>query len=172
VKVYTKTGDLGLTSLGNSERTSKADLRVEAYGTLDELSAHLGLLAVQQGLEEHTRGVLQGVQQQLMRHAATVARCKDVAIDTAATAALEREIDALEAALAPLRGFVVPGGNPAAAQAHVARCVCRRAERLVVALTSRDGAASPNLLPLLNRLSDYLFVLARSLCEEKSPDAC
>jgi cob(I)alamin adenosyltransferase len=162
MKIYTKTGDSGATALGNGDRVSKTHPRVEAYGAIDELNAHLGLLRSQDVGERH-QTMLLSVQEMLMRYAATVACCKGYEMSEDDVAVLEREIDALQQALPPQRYFVIPGGSVAAAQCHVARCVCRRAERLMVKVGEASGTLSPTLLRLLNRLSDYLFVLSRSI---------
>ncbi|MDR3365616.1 MAG: cob(I)yrinic acid a,c-diamide adenosyltransferase [Prevotellaceae bacterium] len=162
MKIYTKTGDSGATALGNGERVSKTHPRVEAYGAVDELNAHLGLLR-SQGIGERRQSMLLKIQEMLMRYSATVACCKGYEMSEDDVAMLEREVDALQAELPPQRYFVIPGGSAAAAQCHVARCVCRRAERLMVKLGETSGGLSPTLLRLLNRLSDYLFVLSRSI---------
>ncbi|MDR3187873.1 MAG: cob(I)yrinic acid a,c-diamide adenosyltransferase [Prevotellaceae bacterium] len=170
MKIYTKTGDGGATALGNGKRVSKAHPRVEAYGAIDELNAHLGLLRSLSVGERH-QSMLLRVQEMLMRYAATVACCKGYEMSEEDVAMLEREVDALQATLTPQRYFVIMGGNVAAAQCHVARCVCRRAERLMVQLGEAAGDLSPILLRLLNRLSDYLFVLARSIhAEAQAPE--
>jgi cob(I)alamin adenosyltransferase len=161
MKIYTKTGDSGATALGSGDRVSKTHPRVEAYGTVDELNAHIGLLRSQDIAERH-RSTLLNVQEMLMRYAATVACCKGYEIDEDDVAMLEREIDALQKTLPPQKHFIIPGGSVAAAQCHVARCVCRRAERLMVSLSEATDTP-PILLRLLNRLSDYLFVLSRSI---------
>jgi cob(I)alamin adenosyltransferase len=159
--IYTKTGDNGSTALGNGQRVSKAHPRVEAYGTLDELDAHIGLLRSHSIAEPH-KAVLLDMQKMLMRCAAALSCCQGFAASEEDVLAVEREINALQKLLPAQRHFIVTGGCMAAAQSHVARCVCRRAERCVVAL----GDADPILLKLLNRISDYLFVLARTICAE------
>ncbi|MDR1342973.1 MAG: cob(I)yrinic acid a,c-diamide adenosyltransferase [Prevotellaceae bacterium] len=164
MRIYTKTGDSGATALGNGKRVSKAHPRVEAYGTVDELNAHIGLLRAQ-GVAERHQSMLLKVQDMLMRYAATVACCKGYEMDEDDVAMLEHEIDALQKMLPPQRHFIIPGGSVAAAQCHVARCVCRRAERLVAKL-GEAADTPPILLRLLNRLSDYLFVLSRSIIAE------
>ncbi|MDR2814699.1 MAG: cob(I)yrinic acid a,c-diamide adenosyltransferase [Prevotellaceae bacterium] len=165
MKIYTKTGDSGVTALGSGERVSKTHPRVEAYGAIDELNAHIGLLR-SQGIGGQHQNMLLKVQEMLMRYAATVACCKGYEMGEEDVAMLEREIDSLQKTLPPQKRFVIPGGNVAAAQCHVARCVCRRAERLMVKLGDTAGSLSPTLLRLLNRLSDYLFVLSRSIHAE------
>lgn len=163
MSIYTKTGDSGATSLGNGTRVSKADLRVEAYGTVDELCAHIGLLRAMHVGEPH-QSTLPEVQKMLMTCSAQVALCKGFEVTEADVKMLEHEVDALQKALPPLRQFVLPGGSAASAQCHVARCVCRRAERAIVRLCEREGCTPAALLSALNRLSDYLFLLARVLC--------
>jgi cob(I)alamin adenosyltransferase len=167
-RIYTRTGDKGTTGLASGERRKKHDLRVEAYGTVDETNACLGLARL------HTEGevdaMLSRIQNELFDLGADLAtpetekplpyeplRILDTQVER-----LEREIDRLNEALSPLRSFVLPGGSPAAAALHLARTVCRRAERLVVALAEKPGeAVSPAAIKYLNRLSDFLFVASR-----------
>jgi cob(I)alamin adenosyltransferase len=164
MKIYTKHGDDGGTALFGGGRVAKDDVRIEAYGTLDELSAHLGLVRSQtppDGVEE----LLQAIQSDLFvlgaqLAAPTVDRPPAGALADKDVERLERAIDAMEANLAPLRNFIVPGGSPVAAALHVARVVCRRAERRLVTL-GRQAALPDSAIPYLNRLSDLLFVLAR-----------
>ena len=167
VKIYTKTGDAGDTSLFDNSRVSKADARVDAYGEVDEVNACLGA-AIAAGLDSDIAIVLQGVQKDLFAVGARLAdpasriagRVTKAAVTTQQIEALELTIDRLDAELPPLRRFILPGGSPAGALLHLARTVCRRAERRVVAL----GAASvaPAVVIYLNRLSDLLFVMARA----------
>jgi cob(I)alamin adenosyltransferase len=166
MKIYTKTGDTGDTGLFGGPRVSKDDTRVEAYGELDELNAVLGA-ARARGLDAELDGILEAVQSQLFALGAELAtppgaKAHSVvpAISPAWTRALEAAIDRFEAELPPLRHFILPGGSPPAADLHLARAVCRRAERRVVALHRREPV-EPEVLPLLNRLSDFLFVAAR-----------
>ncbi|HHQ48037.1 MAG TPA: cob(I)yrinic acid a,c-diamide adenosyltransferase [Acidobacteria bacterium] len=160
MKVYTRRGDGGETGLVSGPRVPKGHPRVEAYGTVDELNAVLGLLLAEP-VPEPAAVQLADVQRNLFSVGAVLAdpegRLGDGEWDAVA---LERWIDAMEAELEPLASFVLPGGTRAAALAHLARTVCRRAERRVTAL---DGALPEGLLPYLNRLSDALFVLARWL---------
>jgi len=168
MKLYTKTGDDGTTGLFGGARVKKASDRVEAYGTVDELNATIGL-AVAHGLSAFSQGVLSRVQSELFVLGAELAcvpgkeaSMKMKLIDEADSAALENAIDEAEVGLAPLRNFVLPGGTLGAAALHVARTVCRRAERGVLALAdSGEAAARRELVIYLNRLSDLLFVLAR-----------
>ena len=165
-RIYTRTGDRGETGLAGGDRRDKADPRVEALGAVDELNAQLGLLAAQVGVERgdgETGALLEALQRQLFELGAELASPgAPPRLGPAAVRGLEARIDALEAGLPPLRGFVLPGGSVAAAQAHVARTVCRRAERRLVALAAAEPVG-PHALAYLNRLSDLLFVLARVL---------
>jgi cob(I)alamin adenosyltransferase len=158
MKIYTRTGDHGETSLFGGSRVPKNDPRIDAYGTVDELNSHLGVVRsvwASSPLDD----TLAAVQNDLFDLGAKLAapgneRISGIAPDRAA--ALEQSIDAMEAELEPLRNFILPGGSPAAAHLHVARTVCRRAERLVVGIQESDEA-----IRYLNRLSDFLFVAAR-----------
>lgn len=164
VKIYTRTGDAGQTSLGSGGRVPKSDLRVEAYGTVDELSAALGVLRAE-SLPEGVDARLLEVQTVLFAVGAVLADpAGRFGHDPRAWSdePLEGWIDLMETELDPLRTFIVPGGCRAAALAHVARATCRRAERRVQALSAR-GDVAEGVLPYLNRLSDLLFVLARFL---------
>lgn len=167
-KVYTKTGDKGTTSLVGGIRIRKSSERIEAYGTVDELSSQLGLLAacLDDGREKDT---VERVQNTLFNV------CSYLATDTTQTPlypsaklgegeieSVEAEIDEILAELPERQGFVLPGGTVAAAQAHVCRAVCRRAERRIVAL-SEKAPVSEDIMRYINRLSDYLFVLAKKL---------
>ena len=176
IKIYTKTGDRGKTSLFSGERVFKSLDRVEAYGDVDELNSVLGaLLASLPGDASPVPEQIRHIQSALLHLGACLARTSDspkparLEIENAGLVGyLEKAIDAMEEALPPLTGFVLPGGHPSAAWAHLARTVCRRAERHVVRLAGGPGKknAGPGLEPVvacLNRLSDYLFVLARHL---------
>ena len=168
MKIYTKTGDAGETSLFGNSRVSKADPRVDAYGEVDELNACLGA-ALAVGVGDDITAVLTTVQKDLFAVGARLAdpssRIADRVTKAAVTAErielLERTIDRLETELAPLRRFILPGGSPAGALLHLARTVCRRAERRVVALGA--AAVEPGVIIYLNRLSDLLFVMARAV---------
>lgn len=158
MKIYTKTGDKGQTSLGSGERVSKASLRVDAYGTVDELNSHIGLLRT-----ESTDPQLSAIQNELFNlgtHLATKSPKVDIKDD--ASTALEREMDRMTSDLPELRNFILPGGSRPAALAHICRTVCRRAERLVIALHEAESLDVKSIV-YLNRLSDYFFVLARYL---------
>lgn len=179
-KIYTRTGDRGETALGSGERVSKASLRIEAYGTVDETNATIGLVRL------HTRS------EKLKRLDATLATIQNELFDLGAdlcvpdrgqkleweplrmTAAqhqrMEQEIDALNSDLSPLRSFVLPAGSAAATYLHLARTVSRRAERLMVALAATDGEqVSADALIYINRLSDFLFVASRYANQSDGP---
>jgi cob(I)alamin adenosyltransferase len=166
-KIYTKTGDKGNTSLIGGTKVPKSHLRIEAYGTVDELNSYIGL--VRDLLTDETgRTVLQEVQDRLFTIGASLAcdPAKETKMsipdlkDTDITY-LEQEIDRMTEALPPMKSFILPGGHPTVSQLHIARCVCRRAERCCVRLEIEGEETEPIILQYINRLSDYLFVLAR-----------
>lgn len=165
MKIYTRTGDDGTTSLFSGGRVPKHHLRVESYGTIDELNSVLGVVRSQQPSQQ-TDSYLSRIQHQLFNLGADLATPLDarssyvVRMDEAKVMWLEESIDALTESLPPLTAFILPGGSPAAASIHVARTVCRRAERLVTALREHEPVGD-HVQPYLNRLSDFLFVLAR-----------
>lgn len=167
MKIYTKAGDAGQTGLIDGSRVSKDDLRVAAYGDVDELSATVGLVRAHSE-DAAVRTLLHAIQKdlfalgaQLADPGATIgARKQKAAVTPGQIEMLERAIDERQAVLPPLQAFLLPGGAPDAAFLHLARTVCRRAERAVVALARRDPV-DPLVIPYLNRLSDLLFVLAR-----------
>ncbi len=167
-KVYTRGGDKGQTSLVGGQRVSKASVRLEAYGTVDELSAHLGLLAAML-TDGHEKEMILRIQNCLFNV------CTNLATDQEHTPLypsaflpegeielLESEVDAIMHELPEAQGFILSGGTLEAAQAHVCRTVCRRSERRIVAL-AEEAKISPETLQYVNRLSDYLFVLAKKL---------
>jgi cob(I)alamin adenosyltransferase len=169
-KIYTRTGDDGTTALGSGERVAKYDLRVEAYGTVDETNAVIGLARTHTGTADpDLDAMLARIQNDLFDLGADLCvpdAPKDghecLRVSDSQVTRLESEIDELNGALEPLRSFVLPGGTPAASALHLARTVSRRAERLVVALASRpDEPVSEQALRYINRLSDFLFVAAR-----------
>ena len=168
MKIYTKTGDTGETSLFDNTRLSKADPRVDAYGEVDELNACLGT-ARAAGVDEEIGATIEWLQKDLFAVGARLAdpstriaaRVDKVVIGTDAVERIELTIDRLEATLPPLRRFILPGGSAAGAALHLARTVCRRAERRVIGLGS--GAVDAILIVYLNRLSDLLFVMARAV---------
>ncbi len=165
-KIYTRTGDDGTTGLFGGRRVPKDDLRIETYGTVDELNALLGV-ARAQSPDADLDAILQTIQEELFLLGADLATPIDQQnpsvprMEKERTAGLERMIDRTEQTLEPLRFFILPGGHPCAAHLHHARTVCRRAERLAVRLAAREPL-NPAILPYLNRLSDLLFVLARA----------
>lgn len=166
MKIYTKTGDAGETGLFGGARVSKASARVESYGDIDELNSVLGLALVEP-FDAEVCALLSEVQSRLFDLGAELASAPDskvalgiALIGDAEVGALERAIDRADAELPPLKSFVLPGGSRAAALLHVARTVCRRAERRLVALAS-EATVRPEALRYLNRLSDALFVFAR-----------
>ena len=169
-KIYTRTGDDGTTALGSGERRKKYDLRVAAYGTLDETNAAIGIARLHAAGDASLDPALARIQNDLFDAGAdlsTPSKGKGpggarLTVTVAQVAWLESEIDRLNAELAPLRSFVLPGGTPAAAYLHLARTICRRAERLIAELIDKaDESVTPELLHYVNRLSDYLFVAAR-----------
>ena len=168
MKIYTKTGDAGETSLFDNSRVSKADPRVDAYGEVDEVNACLGA-ALAANVGDDITSVLTTVQKDLFAVGARLAdpssriaeRVTKAAVTAEQIELLERTIDRLETELPPLRRFILPGGSPAGALLHLARTVCRRAERRVVALGT--DSVEPGVIIYLNRLSDLLFVMARAV---------
>lgn len=168
MKIYTRTGDKGQTGLLGGERVAKDDARIEAYGTVDELNSHVGLLRAWAG-PMHDE-LLASIQQRLFTIGSHLASSNEAErerfrlepiIDEDVTK-LERAMDSMDKDLEPLRSFILPGGHQAVAQAHVCRTVCRRAERRVVSLSSATSV-QPELVRYLNRLSDLFFVLSRHL---------
>lgn len=165
-KVYTRTGDDGTTGLGTGERVHKTSPRIEAYGTIDELNAQLGLVLTQAPAAALVEP-LRRIQNELFHAGADLCipeaskeKFPGPRIETRHVAGLEELIDGLSADLPPLENFILPGGTPAAAALHVARAVCRRAERLLVALAEHEPIGG-QVVPYVNRLSDLLFVMAR-----------
>lgn len=170
MKIYTKTGDLGTTSLFGGKRVSKADLRIDAYGTVDELNSFLGLVRDQE-VNVKRKETLIRIQNSLFVMGSILAtepgnaKVKIPSLQEAEILFLEQEIDVMESELAPLRFFILPGGHSSVSFCHVARTVCRRAERLVTALHDQESI-DPLVIKYLNRLSDYLFVLSRKMSKE------
>lgn len=171
-RIYTRTGDDGSTALGDGTRLSKAHLRIEAYGTVDETNAALGLVRLHTTAPELASldAMLARIQNELFDLGADLCvpdrgqtlDYEPLRILPEQAARLEREIDELNASLAPLKSFVLPGGHAAAAALHLARTICRRAERLMVHLAETAGeTVSPAALAYVNRLSDFLFVASR-----------
>lgn len=165
-RIYTRTGDDGTTALGSGERRKKSDLRIDSYGTVDEANAAIGC-ARAAGAGERLDLMLSRIQNDLFDLGADLATpeteglsYEPLRIVTAQVERLEREIDALNADLSPLKSFVLPGGSLAAAHLHLARTIARRAERLMVELAGREQVGEP-ALKYINRLSDFLFVASR-----------
>ena len=171
--LYTRTGDQGLTSLVGGERVAKNSLRVKAYGDIDELNSQLGLIqahsALNPGVDRETRN-LRWISNLLFNIGAYLATpspkspavgpaCSGV--NESAVETLEKAIDELDAEMMPQTSFILPGGSISAAHAHVSRAVCRRAERSILDLRDSGAYVDPNVLTFVNRLSDYLFILAR-----------
>lgn len=172
MKIYTKTGDKGFTSLIGGTRVPKYDLRIEAYGTVDELNSYIGLIRDQQ-IGVHDKEILKQIQDRLFTIGATLAadpeRSKMVIPDlhTEDIELLEQEMDSMDAQLPLLRHFILPGGDNTISFCHIARCVCRRAERLSVHL-AEESKVDEKVNIYLNRLSDYLFILARKIGNERN----
>jgi cob(I)alamin adenosyltransferase len=174
MKIYTKTGDTGTTALFGGTRVPKDHIRIESYGTVDELNSHIGLIR-DQDFNAHYKDILIEIQDRLFTVGAILAtppekevlkngekRLQNLGIIESDIELLENEIDAMEEALPPMTHFVLPGGHTTVSYCHIARCVCRRAERLAVHLDHNEPVAEI-AIKYLNRLSDYLFVLARKL---------
>jgi len=178
-RIYTRTGDDGTTGLATGARRPKYDLRVEAYGTVDEANACIGLARLHTGADAELDAMLARIQNDLFDLGADLSTPDDgkplpyepLRILDAQVTRLEEEIDQLNAHLSPLRSFVLPGGSPAAAALHLARTVCRRAERQATALAAREGEpVTPAAVKYLNRLSDFLFVAARYANDKGAAD--
>jgi len=168
-KIYTRTGDDGTTGLGDGTRVAKDDPRVEAFGAIDELNSFLGLLRAHE-LPPSIQAMLTTVQHELFDLGGELCVPDRAVLQDAQVTRLEKSLDELNAPLAPLKEFVLPGGTNVAALTHVARAVCRRAERRLVTL-ARQSNVNPVSVRYLNRLSDLLFVLARSLnAQSGQPD--
>ncbi|MEO0997472.1 MAG: cob(I)yrinic acid a,c-diamide adenosyltransferase [Pseudomonadota bacterium] len=166
-KIYTRTGDDGTTGLGDGTRVAKDAPRVEAYGTVDETNSAIGMIMALDTVPEHVRRVLLEVQHDLFDLGGELCIPGHVAVTEAFVTRLERELDAMNAELPTLKEFILPGGGPAAAACHLARTICRRAERRVQTL-AHEQDISPLALRYLNRLSDLLFVIARVLARAES----
>jgi len=170
MKIYTKTGDEGQTSLFGGKRVSKADIRIDSYGTIDELNAYMGLVRDQE-INKKRLDFLVDIQDKLFTIGSMLAaepgntKIRVPVLSDADTEILEKEIDVMEVSLQPLRFFVLPGGHTSISFCHVARTVCRRAERLAIVLNEQEKI-EPVIIRYLNRLSDYLFVLSRSMANE------
>jgi cob(I)alamin adenosyltransferase len=167
-KIYTRTGDDGTTGLGDGTRVAKDHARVEAYGTVDEANSAIGGVLAVAGVPDDVRRCLTEVQHDLFDLGGELCIPGSRAIGAAHVARLEADLDAFNGSLPPLKDFILPGGGPAAAACHVARTVCRRAERRVWSLATLAGeTVAPEVPRYLNRLSDLLFVLARVLARHE-----
>jgi cob(I)alamin adenosyltransferase len=184
-KIYTRTGDDGTTGLGTGERRKKYDLRIAAYGTIDETNAAIGVARLHTGRDAVLDAVLSRIQNDLFDVGADLCTpdagnksdpgnksgAARLTVTANQVAWLEGEIDRLNADLSPLKSFVLPGGSPAAAYLHLARTICRRAERLIAELAGKSGEpVTPEVLKYVNRLSDYLFVASRYANENGARD--
>jgi len=166
-KIYTKTGDLGKTSLIGGTRVPKSHLRIETYGTVDELNSFIGFLD-DQLTDERTKKILREIQDRLFTIGSSLAcdpekepKMKLPDLKEEDVQLLESEIDEMNIVLKPMKSFILPGGSMAVSSAHIARCVCRRAERNCVNMLEHEMFIDPLVVKYLNRLSDHLFVLAR-----------
>jgi cob(I)alamin adenosyltransferase len=179
-KIYTRTGDDGTTGLGSGERRLKSDVRIDAYGTVDEANSCIGLARLSTA-DDHPEidAMLGRIQNDLFDLGADLAvpdtgkplGYEPLRIVAAQVARVEKDIDALNSGLEPLRSFVLPGGSPAAAALHIARTVARRAERLIVELAQKPGEhVNPEGLKYINRVSDFLFVAARAVNDNGKAD--
>ncbi len=164
-RIYTRTGDDGTTGLGSGERVPKESLRIEACGAVDEVNSALGVVIASPDVPAAVVACLQEIQHQLFDLGGEISVPGRAVIDDALVAGIEESLDRFNAPLPPLRDFVLPGGNAGAAACHVARAVCRRAERRAWTL-ARDETVNPASLRYLNRLSDLLFVLARVVARQ------
>lgn len=171
MKIYTKTGDKGYTSLIGGTRVAKYNIRIEGYGTVDELNSYIGLIA-DQDIAGHDKEVLKQIQDRLFTVGSSLAadpeKSKMIIPDLhdEDITLLETEMDRMNEQLPELRHFILPGGSNALSFCHIARCVCRRAERLTVQL-AEESTVDEKVIIYLNRLSDYLFTLARKIGNEK-----
>jgi cob(I)alamin adenosyltransferase len=172
MKIYTKTGDEGLTSLIGGTRVPKYDLRIESYGTVDELNSYIGMIR-DHDIDAAQKDVLKEVQDRLFTIGAALAsdpeksKMKIPDLQLSDITFLENQIDEMNLVLPELKHFILPGGSPVVSFCHVSRCVCRRAERIIVHLKS-ESFVDEKVVVYLNRLSDYLFVLARKLCFDRN----
>ena len=167
IKIYTKTGDLGKTSLIGGTRVPKSHLRIETYGTVDELNSFIGFL-YDQLTDERAMKILREIQDRLFTIGSSLAcdpekepKMKLPDLKEEDVQLLEKEIDEMNEVLKPMKSFILPGGSMAVSSAHIARCVCRRAERNCVNMLEHEMFIDPLVIKYLNRLSDHLFVLAR-----------
>jgi len=179
MKIYTKTGDKGSTALFGGTRVQKNHVRIESYGTIDELNSYIGLIRDQK-IDKHSEKVLIKIQHDLFTLGSMLAtppeketlkngkeRLNILKVEESSIAFLESEMDKMNEDLPPMTHFVLPGGHQTVSFCHIARCVCRRAERLIVGLQVEENL-NPVIIKYINRLSDYLFVLARRLTKDLS----
>lgn len=170
MKIYTKTGDKGDTALFGGKRISKGELRIECYGTVDELNSYVGLLR-DQTVNEKRKSVLIEIQDRLFTIGSILAtepgntKVKIPALAAADISFLEQQIDSMESELTPMKSFILPGGHPSVSFGHIARTVCRRAERITIRLNQAEEVDAM-VITYLNRLSDYIFVLCRKMTKE------
>lgn len=170
MKIYTKTGDKGTTALIGGTRVAKSHVRIEAYGTVDELNSYIGLVRDQE-VNRNRLDVLKEIQDRLFTIGSLLAtdpsksKMKTPDLHEEDIALLEQEIDNMSEEVPPLRAFILPGGHPSVSFCHVARCVCRRAERLAISL-QEISEVEELVIKYLNRLSDYLFALCRKMTQE------
>jgi cob(I)alamin adenosyltransferase len=170
MKIYTKTGDKGFTSLIGGTRVPKHHLRIESYGTVDELNSYIGLIR-DQDITDHYKDVLKHIQDRLFTIGASLAADPEKSkmvipdLDFSDIELLEQQMDIMDEQLPPLKHFILPGGDNAISFCHIARCVCRRAERIVVHL-AEESTVDEKVSIYLNRLSDYLFTLSRKIGSE------
>jgi cob(I)alamin adenosyltransferase len=167
LKIYTKTGDLGKTSLIGGTKVPKSHIRIDTYGTVDELNSWIGVIG-DYATEAHSKSMLKEIQDRLFTVGSSLACDPDKEplmkipdLKESDISLLENEIDLMNEVLAPMKFFVLPGGHLAVSQTHIARCVCRRAERCCVNMQEQAIFVDPLVIKYLNRLSDYLFVLSR-----------
>jgi cob(I)alamin adenosyltransferase len=171
-KIYTKTGDAGKTSLIGGTKVFKNNIRIETYGTVDELNSHIGLVK-DYTPGEHQKDVLKLIQDRLFVIGSSLACDPDKEtgmhipdLKEEDVALLEKEIDSMNEQLPVMKNFILPGGHIAVSSTHITRCVCRRAERLCVNMQQHELLVEPLIIKYINRLSDYLFVLARFIAQE------
>ncbi len=170
LRIYTKTGDKGETSLIGGTRVPKHHIRIESYGTIDELNSFIGLIR-DQDIDEHSREILIEIQDRLFTIGASLAsdpeksKMKIPDLKEEDILLLEKEMDKMDKQLPEMKSFVLPGGHTTVSYCHIARCVCRRAERLTIHLSENEFVADL-VVKYLNRLSDYLFVLSRKLSQD------
>lgn len=172
LKIYTKTGDLGKTSLIGGTKVSKSHIRIDAYGTVDELNSYIGLLG-DSFHHHHSKTILKEIQDRLFTIGSSLACDPEKAptmkipdLKEQDVVLLETEMDSMNETLPTMKNFILPGGNVVVSTAHVVRCICRRAERCAVNMQEHDLFVDPLVIKYLNRLSDYLFVLGRFITNE------